>query len=91
MINIDDVIGMTDLTSEEIEAIAEHEHITPANAAMLAEYLMHEHHGEAKVHDMICDDIREALHKKDLAHARELYSTLKHYIETHPGAVHGVS
>lgn len=90
MINIHDIIDITDLTEDEVAAIAEHEGLPTVNAAALAQYVLAHHRGAAKVHDMIADDIREALHKKDLAHARDLLATLKHFIAEHPDAVHGV-
>lgn len=90
MINTDDIIDMTDLTAAEIDAIAEHEGLPVVNAAALAQYVLAHHRGAARVHDMICDDIRAALHRRDLSHARDLYATLKHFLSEHPEAVHGV-
>ena len=89
MITADDVIDMTDLTHEEIAAIAEHEGLPDVNAAALADYMVHMHHGTAHVQAMICDDIRLALHRDDLAHARELYATLRHFMASHPEAARG--
>ncbi|WP_138469756.1 hypothetical protein [Poseidonocella sp. HB161398] len=90
MIAVEDILDMTDLTAEEIAAIAEHEHSSEVNAAVLAQYLLEHHHGAARVQDMICDDIRAALHKGDLAHARELFATLRHFMTEHPEAAHGI-
>lgn len=90
MINMHDIVDMTDLTDDEIAAVAEHEGLSKLNAAALAQYVLAHHRGAARVHDMICDDIRAALHKKDIDHARDLYVTLKHFIAEHPEAVHGV-
>lgn len=90
MINMHDIIDMTDLTEAEIAAIAEHEGLPTVNAAALAQYVLAHHRGAARVHDMIADDIRAALHKQDLDHARELYATLKHFLAEHPEAAHGV-
>ena len=89
MITLDDIEDMTCLTRAEIDAIAEHEHLPEVNASALAEYMMHLHHGPQKVQQMICEDIREALHADNVAHARELYAVLHHFIETHPEAVRG--
>lgn len=91
MITMDDVVGLTDLTKAEIDAIAEHEALPRVNAAALAQYVLEHHRGAARVQDMICDDIRSALHRKDLGHARELYDTLRHFMAHHPEAVHGVT
>ncbi|MEM1266105.1 MAG: hypothetical protein AAGI50_08830 [Pseudomonadota bacterium] len=90
MISIDDIIGMTDLTEDEIAAIGEHEHMELAPAAAMAGYLMHKHHGPAKIQAMICDDTREALHKGDLAHAWTLFAALRHFMAEHSEAARGV-
>lgn len=90
MINMHDIIDITDLTEDEVTAIADHEGLPKLNAAALAQYVLAHHRGAAKVHDMICDDIRRALHSHDLGHAKDLYATLKHFIAEHPDAVHNV-
>ena len=89
MITLDDIEDMTDLSREEIAALAEHEHLGDYDATILGEYLLHIHHGPQTVQRMISEDIRESLHTGDLAHARTLFDTLRHFIETHPEAVRG--
>ena len=90
MIALDDIEDITDLTRAEIDAIGEHEALPPLNAAALADRLMHIHHGPQKVQQMICEDIRAALHRDDLPHARELYVVLHRFLNDHPGAAEGV-
>jgi len=89
MITLDDIEDMTCLTREEIDAVAEHEHLPEVSASLLAEYTMHQPHGPQKVQQMICEDVREALHRGDLAHARELYVVLHKFLSDHPEAVRG--
>lgn len=89
MITLDDIEDMACLTREEISAIAEHEGIPDLNASALGEYLMHLPKGPQHVQQMICEDIRTALHGDNVAHARELYVVLKHFIDDHPEAVRG--
>lgn len=84
MISMEDIIGLTDLEEDEIEAIAEHEHIPEVVAAALGDYLLHQANGASRVHEMIVEDIREALGRNDGPHAASLYVTLKHFIHTHP-------
>lgn len=91
MITIEDVEDMTCLTREEIAAVAEHEHVGLLNASIQSEYLMHTHHGPQKVQQMICEDIRAALHKDDVKHAKELFVVLRHFMTDHPEAARGVS
>jgi hypothetical protein len=90
MITLDDIEDITDLTRDEIAAVAEHEHLGEMAATLLGDYMMHQHHGPARVQQMICDDIRQALHKDDLDHARKLFATLRHYMSEHPEAARGV-
>ncbi|MBV7394144.1 hypothetical protein [Mameliella sediminis] len=89
MITLDDIEDMTCLTRDEIEAVAEHDHLPEVNASCLAEYLMQQHHGAAKVQQMICEDIREALHRGDKEHAKDLYGVLHHFLKEHPEAARG--
>ena len=89
MINLEDIEDMTSLTRAEIEAIALHEHISEGDATFLGEYLLHIHKGPQRVHAMICDDIRDALHADDVPRARALYLTLHEYVAMHPEALRG--
>ena len=45
MISAIDICGFCGLDPEQIDAIAEHEHIPEVAAAALASYLMHQAHG----------------------------------------------
>ena len=89
MITPEEIVGMTDLTEEEVAAIAEHEHTTGVLAAGMVDYLMHKHGGPQAINRMLCEDIRAALRADNVAHARELFATLKHFIATHPEAAQG--
>jgi hypothetical protein len=90
VITLDDIEDMSCLTREEIDALAEHENIDRFNATVLGEYLMHIHSGPQKVHQMLCEDIRAALHKDDLPHARELFAALRQFLSDYPDAARGV-
>ena len=50
----------------------------------MASYLLKQPHGAEKIRDMIRDDIRDALRRDDRSHARELFMTLRHFLEAHP-------
>lgn len=89
MITLDDIEDMTPLTREEIDAIAEHEILPEVNAAALAERMMQARQGAQAVQQMICEDIRAALHRDDLHHARELFVVLRHFMSEHPEAARG--
>jgi hypothetical protein len=87
MITPEEVVDMTDLTPDEVAAIAEHEHVSEiCAAAALADYLMRQGDGARTIRQMIREDMRDALRAGNPAHARELYATLRHFVATHPEA-----
>ena len=87
MISLDDCIAMCGLTREEVDAIAEHEHIDEMDAAALADHLMSRARGARRVHEMIRDDIRAALARGHEEHAAELLAALRHFVKAHPESV----
>ena len=89
MISLEDIEDITDLTRDEIEAIAEHDHVGLVKAAIMGDYMMHTHHGPQHVQQLICEDIRRALHKDDLPHARDLFAVLRQFMSDHPEAARG--
>jgi hypothetical protein len=86
VITLEDCIALCGLTEQEVLAIAEHEHVPEIVAAAMARYLLKEPHGGEKIRDMIRDDIRETLKRGDRDHARELFMTLRHFLDVHPAA-----
>ena len=84
MISIEDCIAMCGLTREEVDAIAEHEHIEEIAAAALANYLMDREGGPRKIRAMIHDAIRAALARCDKDHARALLMAPRHLMHPHP-------
>lgn len=92
MITPQEIVDMTDLSEDEVALIEKHEHLgCMVAAAAAADYLMHQHKGPQAVQQMICEEIREALHADDLKRARELYQTLHHFMSEHPEAAQGAS
>ena len=86
MISIEDCIALSGLSREEVDAIAEHEHLPEAAATALAAWLMSkQERGELEVSAMICDDIRAALKHGNHAHAAALLAALRHFLGAHPG------
>ena len=84
MISKEDCIAFTGLTSEEVDAIAEHEHLADIAAASLANLLLHEQHGAETIRAMMVDDIRAALAQGRKAHAAEVLAALRHFLHDHP-------
>jgi len=86
MLTYEDCVGLSDLTEEEIEAIAEHEHIPEIVAAELGSYLVHTDDGVPKIRRIILEDIELAEKKGDAEHVITLKLVLKHFVDTHPQA-----
>jgi hemerythrin len=84
MLTLKECLQYCNLTEEEIEAIAEHEHIPEIVAAEMAEYLVQSADGVKKIRHIIFDDIRLAKEHGDIDKARNLETVLKHFIATHP-------
>lgn len=74
---------MCGLSEEEIEAIAEHEHMDPMIAMALGEYLV-THNEETRIKTIILDDIKRAEKTGKQQHANALQKVLKHFLATHP-------
>ncbi len=86
MISSEDLIGFCDLTPEEVQVVAEHEHVSQAAAAMLGNYLLQSQSGCEQIRDMLMDGIRTAIRLHDVAHTRQLVSTLRQFLHEHPNA-----
>lgn len=84
MLTLDDCIALSELSEEEIAAIAEHEHLPAIVAAELGSYLLHDPDGCPVLRRMILDDIDAAQRRGDTGHALALKLVLKHFVETHP-------
>ena len=85
MLTLQDCIELSDLSEDEILAIAEHEHIPEMAAVEMGCYLCHTPSGEKRIRRMIIDDIRHAREKGDSAHAAMLKTVLQHYVAEHHG------
>ena len=87
MLTMEDCIAMSDLTEDEIDAIAEHEHLPEMAALEMGWYLVQTPEGERRIKRMIVEDIDHAHRRGDSAHAAKLKLVLRQYIEQHPRAV----
>lgn len=83
MLSIEDCIAMSELSPDEIDAIAEHEHIPEIVAAELGNYIMQCPDGSLCVQRFILDDIASAKAHGHVAHAAKLKLVLKHFVENH--------
>jgi DNA repair protein RadC len=86
MLTIQDCIELSELTEEEILAIAQHEGIPEMAAVELGSYLVHTPDGEKRIKAMIMDDIAEAQRTGQMQRVLTLKLCLRHYVEHHAGA-----
>jgi len=86
MLTYEDCLEMAELTEEEVEAIAEHEHLPEMVALELGNYLSHREDGIPVLKRIILDDIAEAERHGHREQALKLKLVLKHFVETHPAA-----
>lgn len=88
MLTLQDCIALSDLTEEEILAIAEHEHVPEIIAMEYGQYLMETPEGEPCIRAIIRDDILKAQKRGDQAHVLKLKLVLKHFVDSHAGTTH---
>ena len=86
VIALEDCLGLCDLSPEEVRAIGEHEHMPDIIAAALGTDLLHSETGLKAIRDMIVDEMRTAVRRRDIAGARNLVGTLRHFLRYHPEA-----
>ena len=81
MLTLDDCLGLCDLGREEIQAIAEHEHLPEVIAAELGNYLVHTANGQRAIKDIIRDDILAAQARGEFCRSAKLKLVLRHFID----------
>ncbi len=86
MLTLQDCIELSELSEDEILAIAEHEHIPEMLAVEMGNYLVHSPSGEKRIKRMIVDDIDHAKEHGNLQHVAMLKRVLKHYVAEHADA-----
>lgn len=84
MLSYEDCVELSDLTEEEIVAIAEHEHLPEMAALELGSYLVHTSEGVPMIKRIILDDIEEERRRGHNEKVLQLKLVLKHFIDTHP-------
>ena len=86
MITIEDCIGLSGLTEDEIDAIAEHEHLPEIVAAELGSYLVATEAGQSEIRRMIEDDIAAANAHGHHGRAALLKIALCHFLNEYKSA-----
>ena len=88
MLCLDDCLDFCELESDEVDAIAEHEHVPVIVAAEIGSELLKSDLGVVQLHTMILEDIEIALAHGRTEHAQELAMTYRHFQNAHP--VHAI-
>lgn len=86
MLTFQECLAFSELTEDEILAIAEHENLPEAVALELGNTLAQTPAGEHCIEEMIADDIVAAQRAGNLRHAAALKLVLRRFIEQHPNA-----
>ncbi len=81
MLTLEDCIALSELSEEEIDAIAEHEHLPEIVAAELGYYLFQSDNGRQTIRAIIRDDIAAARIRGDFLHSAKLKLVLRHFVE----------
>lgn len=83
MLTFEDCLGLSELTEDEILAIAEHENIPELAALEFGNYLMRTPSGERRLKRIHLDDIAAARKSGNVRHAATLKLVLRHYCREH--------
>lgn len=86
MLTLQDCLALSELTEDEVAAIAAHEHCHEMIAAELGHYLVETPGGRLRIKAMIQDDLAAAAKAGDLTRTSLLKSVLKHFVATHGDA-----
>lgn len=86
MLTFEDCVALSELTDEEIAAIAEHEHLPMIVATEFGNYLIHCADGVPRIKRIIADDIAAADRRGNHRHALALKLVLRHFLEHHAAA-----
>ncbi|MFO7858238.1 MAG: hypothetical protein R6V11_04870 [Ectothiorhodospiraceae bacterium] len=84
MLTYEDCLAMTDLTEEEVEAIAEHEHCNVMAALEKGHYLVEAPDGTVRIRRMILDDIAMAQVRGNSERVAVLQSVLRRFCNKYP-------
>jgi len=84
MLRFEDCLALCGLTEDEVQAIAQHEHVPEIAAVELGNYLVHAQDGELLIKAMIRDDIAAAAASGDPERELALKLVLRAFVLRHP-------
>ena len=84
MLTYEDCLELAELTEEEVESIAQHEHIPEIVALEYGHYLIESPDGIPMLKRIILDDIKEQRQRGHIVKALHLKLVLRHFVHSHP-------
>lgn len=84
MLTVKECLDFSDLTDEEILAIAQHEHVPDVVAAELGEFLLKSNLGVGTIKRFLVENIEQAESHGHPERASQLRSVLAHFDAEHP-------
>ena len=85
MLTYKDCLDLCDVSQEEVDAVAEFEHVPALPALAECDFLLHSDGGIRRMRHMIVDDIRHAQSTGHWQHAKELKRVLIRFDKHHTG------
>ncbi len=84
MLTLRDCLALSDLNEDEVQLIAEHEHIPEIVAAELGNELLHSADGVTTIKAYILDCVEHARRAGDFDRADALYAVYRRFDAAHP-------
>ncbi|MGH8675836.1 MAG: hypothetical protein ACREVG_16200 [Burkholderiales bacterium] len=84
MLSIADCQGMCGLTEDELQVLAEHEHLQLIVATELAAELLKTPRGTWRIRDCLLGELEKSVARNDLDRARRLERIISGFISAHP-------
>jgi hypothetical protein len=86
MLSLQECLDFSDLSEDEIEAIAEHEHVPEIVAAEIGATLLQTTSGVCLIKLYLLENIEQARARKQFDKARRLEALYRRFDQAHPGA-----
>lgn len=86
MLSLDECIDFTDLDTDTVVAVAEHEGLPPIVAAQLGAELLRTHGGLHKLHRMFRENLERAVRRGRLERAKAIERAYRRFVACHPAS-----
>jgi hypothetical protein len=84
MVSLDECIGMSGLSEDEIAVVAEQEHVPPVVAAEMASSLLSSPRGILKLHDIFRDRLAALAERRETQRERAISRLYAHFRARYP-------